>query len=955
MNRIQSIIAISLILGGNSLAAQNLKGAHQVIEDSTPSSSNKGGEMTSEAFLKRIDLYLKDSKKMSPEEVASGWLNLYDQESRLKGDDRSESTATAFSAFPPPSQWDSMVEALMKKSSETKGRRQLAYRLFADLLRNDQEKVVETAQAIRASLSNDIKTKSNSAWDLRRQLADIDRLLMQQIAAINPEKRLEIFKQILSDPSSYKEDRSDIPTPNLTSYDKDKIEPLVLNILKQGIYLEAADEKTNKLISQIVMAHLDEFTIPPWKIAVESRNEDLALKIHEKFKDSIKNKNINSSDTQQALTFLFNTFIKRGRFEEADRIIDTLPEDDLDGMTSYYGRHGIPTITDENIKNIRSYYIKALSKNPSLPFWKSLVEVIKPGDAEAWGLIEKAISSKTIKNDNLVESIKEIYIDHLFSLSKFDEAMAELQLCIDSSSGRNQISLLTRQAKVYLLTERKELAEKTLSQIKSIQLDDQEGWDSQLVELAIKLGDYSLVEQLAEACFKSKENEYYKSSAAADLTRAYAAAGRMDDVLIMTDECPYWDSTDLQFQGGYYDSQLKEVRIAVARALLSKERTKEAVKIIKEIIRFDTKNDAAYELLIKADAKNAYAFLEEIAQSHPFEERPLIWLAQLQSDSGNLELAEKTVKQAIAMDPSDGEMGKNDRMRVYRVYGQILKKRGDDKDSQFMEKINQAIRMSEDADDWWEAGLILQALNKYEQALQIFADAYCIQSRMALRYEEMGESGKALEHYQKAFELMPGSFGRIESHCFGCEGAFSSPLAQNAAEKIFQALAEKPDAKPQVFYLLGYLRQSQNRNFEAAGYFEKAVQMDPEYVNAWKNLANISDEAGLPIKKKDDAILKYYSLMGDSNQLSNVSDVRLLWETVLNRREKFPALKPEKNIYPLAAARKRLDEEKEKSTSSFFGIRNSLSFIGRGSNGADFNLKQLNCIQIIDTLLTSNH
>ena len=52
-----------------------------------------------------------------------------------------------------------------------------------------------------------------------------------------------------------------------------------------------------------------------------------------------------------------------------------------------------------------------------------------------------------------------------------------------------------------------------------------------------------------------------------------------------------------------------------------------------------------------------------------------------------------------------------------------------------------------------------------------FADAYCIQSRLALRYSELGDYVKAEQHYQRAFELMPDSFGRIESHCFGCEGA----------------------------------------------------------------------------------------------------------------------------------------------------------------------------------------
>ena len=37
---------------------------------------------------------------------------------------------------------------------------------------------------------------------------------------------------------------------------------------------------------------------------------------------------------------------------------------------------------------------------------------------------------------------------------------------------------------------------------------------------------------------------------------------------------------------------------------------------------------------------------------------------------------------------------------------------------------------------------------------------------------------------------MPDSFGRVESHCFGCERAFEGQRAQSLAEKIFTELAE---------------------------------------------------------------------------------------------------------------------------------------------------------------------
>ncbi len=63
------------------------------------------------------------------------------------------------------------------------------------------------------------------------------------------------------------------------------------------------------------------------------------------------------------------------------------------------------------------------------------------------------------------------------------------------------------------------------------------------------------------------------------------------------------------------------------------------------------------------------------------------------------------------------------------------------------------------------------------------ADAYCIQSRLAVRLSEPGQHELAAKHYEKALALMPDSFGRVESHGFGCEGAFGVTEAQSAAER----------------------------------------------------------------------------------------------------------------------------------------------------------------------------
>ena len=71
-----------------------------------------------------------------------------------------------------------------------------------------------------------------------------------------------------------------------------------------------------------------------------------------------------------------------------------------------------------------------------------------------------------------------------------------------------------------------------------------------------------------------------------------------------------------------------------------------------------------------------------------------------------------------------------------------------------------------------QVGPMASAINQYREALTYFQDAYCIESRLAVRLAEVGKMDEAEEHYRRAYELMPDSFGRVESHCFGCEKAF---------------------------------------------------------------------------------------------------------------------------------------------------------------------------------------
>jgi tetratricopeptide (TPR) repeat protein len=181
-------------------------------------------------------------------------------------------------------------------------------------------------------------------------------------------------------------------------------------------------------------------------------------------------------------------------------------------------------------------------------------------------------------------------------------------------------------------------------------------------------------------------------------------------------------------------------------------------------------------------------------------------------------------------------------------------------------------------------GLYDRAFALYEQALAKFSDAYCIQSRLAIQLTAQGRMNEAVTHYRRAYELMPTSFGRVESHCFGCENVFSNSQAQGIADEVFAKALSRDPQKPQTHYLLAYLRQEQGRYDEALREYRAAIALDPQYLNAWRRLNELSEHIYMSPSERDIARLKlleldpqsrhvHYSLdtMGNLSQLWNAS------------------------------------------------------------------------------------
>jgi tetratricopeptide (TPR) repeat protein len=130
------------------------------------------------------------------------------------------------------------------------------------------------------------------------------------------------------------------------------------------------------------------------------------------------------------------------------------------------------------------------------------------------------------------------------------------------------------------------------------------------------------------------------------------------------------------------------------------------------------------------------------------------------------------------------------------------------------------------------------------------------------------------------------------------------------AEKIFTELAAKTPDKPQVHYLLGYLREEQERHTEALPHFQTAVKLDPDYLNAWQKIESISEHVRIATKEHDRVvfnILRLDPLQRHAQvRFEKVGDLAGLWNAIEAGQKRRPTSPTE--LYPLASSRAALEK-----------------------------------------------
>jgi tetratricopeptide (TPR) repeat protein len=865
-----------------ALAADDFQGAAAILEQVESAQSARKPAYPAEQLLRELKAFRLTSASLAPEDAAHQWLAFFDRYLAVSDPDMQTAIRNLdagaqplFRSLPGPTAWAALARQADARPAAGDAKHAIieaSLKLVASTLITDpagQRKALDAF--LVAPGSSGLFLGPVSAVDLEDELLEQSDDPARVADAFRD--RLALEKRMKPGAGSSSEDAFRIPDL-VTLVGEKEAEPLIKEALllpKVEIRVDGAD--TEKLASRVALEQAANLSAPPWSLACSLDGGPLFEALEQHF-PSEKSGRYNEARGYYLLHLIADHQTARAIAIASDQSTGqsalNLPIDEMDqaGYT----------------QQVHDFVHDLLVAHPGLPLWDDYIQLAaKTGQTSRMLDLMGSIEAKSGLSDAQLKDLRAHYYLALLAADKTDEGVAELRKLIKAAGQGQGAGLLARAwnalsgadpgfgfrksvalARIGQLLDRKDILEEGIADAeRNFQSapDDRFSYGEgdpvgSLAELLVEIGrapeaEKILAQYLAYLSPQADEEERIESCLA-DLVRVYYQAGRADDVLSVLQDLPGWtirdlsDEIDLDTQGfdtAEYSTHAASnnfyVSYMAAWALEEKGRKEEALKILDALLQRDDTFDPAYALLIKVSGQEAIPRLDLLARRDRFETRPLIWKAQLQLDAGKLDDAEKSARAAIAIDPSDGQQGPGRRMRAYAVLADILDKKGDKEHGQIYRGAVDAIRISEHADRFYEAGLLTRAVRMYEDALTHFSDAYCIQSRLALRLSELGDDAGAEEHYRRAYELMPESFGRVESHCFGCERAFDGSHPQSIAEKVFTQLAATMPDKPQVHYLLGYLCYEEDRYREALPEFQQAVKLDPDYLNAWKKIAEL--------------------------------------------------------------------------------------------------------------------
>ena len=978
--RWHSLVGITVVVGGFGLfvppraMGEDFEGASALVEKlaSAPQAPSiaPGAKDDPVQLSRDLKAFSKQVSTLAAPDAAQQWLALFDRRVALR-DRAGGLTQELMQALPGPESWPEL-----QKLVEARGPGQQAdpqahsfLLLMVHTLNDAEGKQWDDLGAMTSALSSSKATSPNSqTWGASALL-----MLGSKLSAVasQPEAVETFWNQILAilekTPANLNDQNQDnnLELPDLvTLLGRAKAEPILRRalLLPNTEFSKINGKETADLARKIALANLDKLQQPPWFLTESLDGSDLYVALLKKFPADPNN---------NGAIYHVLALVVQGQPDEAVKAAANINGASLEDAATQAAKAGYGL-------QVYDFLHALLKAQPESDSWRTYVDLAAQTShaPEALQFVQDTLAQKDL-SDVARAKIRPVLYRALLAVDKVDEGVEQLRLLIKEAKAAPVSNSTPRYIRrgnsiIYSSTSEEEGPGRIakwdiqLARIGHLLKRDSletEGLDDaklqspkdDLISYLMETGRNSEAEKLLfDAIIEEEAKEkatpqqaygsfLYYSSLRQDLVKlaqVYYNAGRWTDILTLLQQVPGWgvaDLVDIADSKAYSERYTPPcLGLMAARALAETGQVDQALPILDKVLQVDGGDDAAYTLLLKIGKGDLVAKLDALYQQDQFQNRPLIWKAVLLLQQGKVAEAEQACKTAIAVDPSDGETGKGNRMRVYSVMADVCDAKKDATQAAFFRNVVKAIRLSEDADDFYDAGLLTHAVGMYAQALDLFSDAYCIQSRIARQLAELGRVEEAAAHYRKAFALMPVSFGRMESHCFGCERAFEGKTATSIAEKTFTDMLAKDPQKPQLYYLLGYLYMEEERYPEAVTHFQKAAELDPDYINAWKKIMEVGNDYQLNPNLRDEAVFNVLRLDPAGRHISpSTENVRQLTELWKAEETCFKVVLPTPStLYSLKASAAAISDAEEQMKKM---IPNGL-----GSEMRDYIMEQMN-------------
>lgn len=962
----------------------------------TPVASN-----TVQTVLQRdLDAFVRARDGLVPTEAAAQWLALFDRCVRVpatvtgRSGNRSWYTHSSGSitgsfirkaiiALPPPAAWPALHNLIARRPPAEGARRtyELVLRMVSSFLVGDsaglRQGMIELAKLGEES-GGEQSEITRALPELAVAIQDFEDARLNRSVLELFQARLALLRQY--PPRSVEEVRLPDLVALAGTNEAERLITEAFRIPKVRLSIRAG-MATRELARAIALRQLDQLTLPPWELCVAMEPEAQALyeALEKKFAVPVPSSPV----------ALISTLVSRGRISSIDEDYQSRGAHAqarcyfalasfLGGRTNEAGAT-LAAFTDSTASyEMKSGFERALRGVPVATRLEFLTFAIqaKP-DAELWDYwmaaameagetnrvipLLKAAEAKLPTVPDRRQALLGALAAAWLAMDNVDEGgrLLRAQMAMPEETDEvaranwqqwRQVECGVKLARLGKLINRPEWVEEGIAYAVE-QSQKQSAMSSYVIssilDLLVERHEFARAEKLVVDAIRAAKKtasggEFFVDNGGelaqnlGQLVRIYSLAGRHADVITLIEQAPWWGVADLA-EIGLRGNSVENLRAMVAAALHSVGRDEEAARLVRDYLIANPGDDAAYATLLAIGGDDLVAWLDALYVRDRFEERPLIWKAVILQKAGMLDEAEATVRQAMKVDPTDGETKAGDRVRSYSVLADILAAKGKAEEAAFFNNVVKSVRIAEQGDELTHAGLVLRSLPVYEQAQSLFADAYCIQWRLAERFSAKGNMVEAEKHYRIAFERMPEQFGKVASLCFGCEGVFKSRPSQTVAERVLRDLTSRSPVKPQVYYLLGQLREIQERLPEAYEAYTKAAELDPSYLDALEKRYRLGSSMTLQPAEQDRLALTIVAIdpLGRhaSVDYTHIQDASGLWKVV--QANQGLVYTPLKQVLALPASKRQLAAARSEQSGAGSVIHRSYMMMrsGQDANG----------------------